>query len=294
MKDDKSIQALVRLIEDPDEQIFEHVRDELVNFGPTIIPFLETSWEEDDLGLLFQSRVENLIQEIQFKATYNELKGWINNPHKDLLEGAIIIAKYQYPNLDEEKIRLKIQEIRKSIWLEISPNNTAFEKVRIFNKVFYSHYHFTGNSKDYHSPLNSFINTVLETKKGNPLSLCLVYSIIAQSLDMPVHGVNLPNHFVLAYMDEHNISAELSEEETYGVLFYINAFSKGGIFDKNEIKEFLKGLSKPEEREYFEPCTNSAIIKRMLTNIIVAFQHAGNAQKVKELTELRDLFDLKL
>ena len=293
VKDEKSIQALVRLIEDPDENIFEHVRDELVTFGPSVIPFLETSWEEDDLGLLFQSRIENLIQEIQFNSTKNELKGWIENPHKDLLEGAIIIAKYQYPNLDEEKIRLSIQEIRKSIWLEINPNNTAFEKVRIFNKVFYGHYHFTGNSKNYHSPSNSFINTVLDTKKGNPLSLCLLYSIIAQSLDMPVYGVNLPNHFVLAYMDELNISSELSDEETFGVLFYINGFSKGGIFDKNEIKEFLKGLNIAESREFFEPCTNSAIIKRMLTNLITAFQQAGSAEKVNELTELRNLFDLK-
>lgn len=294
MNNHKSIQALVRLIEDPDHEIFEHVRDELISHGAEAIPFLESSWEEEDLGLLFQSRIENLIEEIQFNSVKQELKKWINDPHKDLLLGAIIIAKYQYPNLDEEKIKQQIQQIRKDIWLELSPQNTAFETVRIFNKVFYGKYKFSGNSKNYHSPLNSYINTVLETKKGNPLSLCLIYSIVAQSLDLPVYGVNLPNHFVLAYMDENNITAEISEEENFGVLFYINAFSRGGIFDKNEIKEFLKGLKKDENRAYFEPCSNSAVIMRMLTNLILAFQQAGNAEKVNQLIELRDLFDLKL
>lgn len=281
-------------MDDPDENVYEHVRDELISQGPDVIPFLETSWEEENLGLLFQSRIEDLIHDIQYNSVQERLSTWIKNPHKDLLEGSLIVSSYQFPGIDEDKVREMIQEIRKDIWLEINPNHTAFEQVRIFNKIFYGKYHFSGNSKNYHSPLNSFINTVLESKKGNPLSLCIIYSIIAQSLDMPIYGVNLPNHFVLAYMDKNNIVQEIHNEENYGVLFYINAFSKGGIFDKNEIKEFLKGLNKPESREYFEPCSNSSIIMRMLTNLIVAFQQAGNVSKVEELTALRDLFDLEL
>lgn len=294
MNDDKSIKALVQLIDDPDENIFEHVRDELINHGTKAIPFLETSWEEDNYGLTFQSRIENLIQEIQYKAIKQELKDWIESPHKDLLQGALIIARYQYPNLDEQTVHQKVQEIRKDIWLEISNRQTAYEKVRVFNKIFYGKYNFTGNSKDYHSPLNSFINTVIETRKGNPLSLCLLYSIIAQSLDLPIYGVNLPNHFVLTYLDENNINTIVNADNKYGNLFYINAFSKGGIFDDTEIKQFLKGLNKPELREYFEPCSNSAIITRMLTNLIASFQQAGSAEKVRELEELRSLFDINL
>lgn len=291
MKEYNKIQALVRLIDDPDESIYEHVRDTIIKEGTAVIPFLESSWEEDDFGLLFQSRIEDLIKEIQFKAVKDDLKDWIDSSHKDLLTGALIIVRYQYPNFDEEKIRQKIQEIRKDIWLEISEHQTAYEKVRIFNKVFYGKYQFTGNSKDFHSPLNSYLNTVIETKKGNPLSLCLLYSIIAQSLDMPVYGVNLPNHFVLTYLDENNINSVIAPENKHGNLFYINAFSKGGIFDENEITEFLNGLNKPLLREYYEPCSNSAILARMLTNLITAFQQSGSAERVNELVELRDLFD---
>lgn len=293
MKNEQSIKALIRLIDDPDEKIFEHIRDELMSHGTAAIPFLETSWEEEDYGLLFQSRIENLIHEIQFDLIRTDLKIWINSTHKDLLEAALIISKFQYPNLDDQIVRNEIQKIRKDIWLEMNENQTAYEKVRVFNKIFYGKYHFTGNSKDFHSPLNSFINVVLESKKGNPLSLCLIYSIIAQSLDMPIYGVNLPNQFVLTYLDEDNLNPFINTDNVHGGLFYINAFSRGGIFDENEIKEFLKGLNKPESREYFEPCSNSSIITRMLTNLIASFQQSGSSEKVKELNELRDLFDFK-
>lgn len=285
---------MVQLIDDPDENIFEHVRDQLMEHGSQVIPFLESSWENDDYGLIFQARIESLIKDIQFSAIKNDLQDWINSSNKDLLEGAIIISRYQYPNIEEQDIHNKVQEIRKDIWLEINEGQTALEKVRVFNQVFYGKYGFSGNSKDYHAPQNSYIYKVLEMHKGNPLSLCILYSIIAQSLDMPIYGVNLPNHFVLTYLDENNTFVMLNQENKHGNLFYINAFSKGGIFDQSEIDDFLKKLDKLQLREYYEPCTNSAIIMRMLTNLIASFQQSGSSEKVNELIELRDLFGLAL
>ena len=292
MRDSKSIEALVRLIEDPDETIYGHVRDELMNCGSSVIPILESSWEIDDYGLMFQSRIETLIQEIQFSEIKKDLEMWIASPAKDLLTGALIISRYQYPNLLEDELHREIQAIRKDIWLEMSDDQTAYEKVRVFNKIFYGKYQFTGNSKDYHSPLNSCINKVIQTKKGNPLSLCVLYSIIARSLDMPIYGVNLPNHFILTYLDEDQMISFIDPENKFGNLFYINAFSKGGMFEAEEIRTFLKGLNKPELREYFEPCSNSAIVIRMLTNLINSLQQVGNIEKVNELLTLRELFDL--
>ncbi|MGY8927076.1 MAG: transglutaminase-like domain-containing protein, partial [Flavobacteriales bacterium] len=185
----------------------------------------------------------------------------------------------------------KIQAIRKDIWLEINDQQTAYEKVRVFNKVFYGKHRFTGNSKDYHSPENSYLYKVLDMHKGNPLSLSVLYSIIAQSLDMPIFGINLPNHFILSYLDENNTNSQIDPDSKDNNLFYINAFSRGGIFNSNEIDDFLKGLNKPLLRSYYEPCSNSSIIVRMLTNLITSFQQTGSSKKVNELIELRDLFD---
>lgn len=284
-----SIQALVQLIDDPDESVFEHVRDQLVKIGSEAIPYLENSWETDYYGLLFQNRIESIIRDIQFEEVKSKLLAWVQSTEKDLLQGAIIVAKYQYPGLDEPKIHEALAMIRRDIWLELNDNQTAFEQVKIFNRVFFGLHHFHGDNKNFHSSVNSYINTVLESKKGNPLSLCLIYSIIAQSLDLPIYGVNLPNHFVLAYMDAKYSSFVINEQNEFGVLFYINAFSKGSIFDTNEIKDFLNGLNLNHHREYFEPCSNTSVIKRMLTNLISSFQQVGNIEKVEELKTLREL-----
>ena len=291
MQKNDSILALINLIDDPDESIYTHVRDQLLQYGPDAIPYLESSWEHQDFGLLFQDRIENLIHEIQFEATKDALKNWLDSDDKDLLEGAIIISKSQYPGLDSKTVKDEIAKIQRDVWLEINDNQTAMEKVRIFNKVFFNFYHFQGNAKNFHSPLNSYINVVLESKKGNPLSLSLIYSVVAQRLEMPIYGVNLPNQFILAYMDEFAIKQFLPDNNGLGVLFYINTFSRGSVFDENEIKEFLDSLNLPHNREYFEPCSNSTIIKRMLTNLIASFQQVGNAQKVEELVQLRELIE---
>jgi regulator of sirC expression with transglutaminase-like and TPR domain len=290
MVDLKSITALIKLIDDPDDSIYAHVHDRLLSYGPEAIPYLETSWEGEDYGLLFQSRIENLIHEIQFENCKNNLKEWINSNDKNLLEGAIIIAQYQYPGLDVNEILGDLAEIQHDIWLEINPKLTALEKVQIFNSIFFGKHNFQGNSKNFHSPMNSYINTVLESRKGNPLSLCIVYSIIAQNLGLPIYGINLPNHFILAYLDEHGIQRFLPEKNEHGILFYINAFSKGSLLNEKEIKAFLDKIKFPHNKDFFEPCSNSAILIRMLTNLISSFQDVGNSLKVNELTELRELF----
>lgn len=265
------------------------MRDQLLKYGPDAIPLLENSWENEDYGLIFQSRIEDLIHEIQFDETKKQLSAWADSPDKDLLRGAIAIARYQYPGLDESHILETIQQLRRDIWLELNDNMTAFERVKVFNKVFFGLYNFHGDAKNYHSPMNSFINTVIESRKGNPLSLCLIYSIVAQSLDLPIYGVNLPNHFILAYMDENGSGMYMNEKSEYGVLFYINPFSRGTIFNAKEIREFLDSLHLAHERIFFEPCSNSDILRRMLTNLIASFQQSGSAEKVEELTALRDL-----
>lgn len=291
MNDMKSIQALIALMDDPDEEIFAHVRDRLLEFGPDAIQYLESSWEERDFGLIFQTRIEALIHEIQFEECKRQLTDWYEGSSKDLLQGALIIAKYQYPGLQDKTVTDFIERLRRDCWLELNPRMTAYESVRILNKIFFEQYGFKGNSQNYTSPLNSYINTVIETKKGNPLSLSILYSIVAQQLGLPIYGVNLPNHFILAYMDEHGTSRFLSNANQHGVLFYINTFSRGSLFQKEDIDQFLKGLNLPLSPTFYEPCSNSDILRRMLTNLITAFQQVGNAEKVNELIEFRGLLD---
>lgn len=289
MSGTNQIKALIRLVEDPDELVFAHVRDKLLDYGPEAIPFLELSWEEYEMGILFQKRIEDIIHDIQFQFIKDSLIEWRDRDDKCLLTGSLLIARFQYPGLNEEEVRADLAKIKQDIWLEISQKNTILEKIRIFNKIFFGEHGFRGNTENYHSPLNSYINTVLEMRKGNPLSLSIIYSIIAQEIDLPIYGVNLPNHFILAYLDKENLARYQESPNKYGVLFYINPFSKGSLFDENDIHTFLKNYNISPNREYFEPCSNTTILRRMLNNLITAFQEVGNAQKVEELKELREI-----
>src|SRR5690606_29540893 len=190
---------------------------------------------------------------------------WKENGGEDLLEGALIVSHYRYTELDEMRVKAKLASIRQDIWLELNDHLTAFEKIRVFNHIFFQVHGFKGNKRNYHAPQNSDINEVLDSKQGNPLSLAIIYQVLAEDLGLPLRGVNLPNHFVLAYLDHADPSSTDVREEN--VLFYVNAFSQGDILGKKEIHEFLGKLKIEPRASFFTPCSNIEIIRRQLNNL---------------------------
>jgi regulator of sirC expression with transglutaminase-like and TPR domain len=107
-------------------------------------------------------------------------------------------------------------------------------------------------------------------------------------LQIPIYGIDLPNHFVLGFLDEFQTLKMLGiNNNERNILFYINPFSKGRIFDQNEIENYLKSLNLPLRNHYFEPCSNSEILKRMIGNLTYAYQKVGEEQKVFELNEIK-------
>jgi regulator of sirC expression with transglutaminase-like and TPR domain len=282
------LRALVNLLDDPDEEIYSHVKTKLLSMGRPIIPFLENVWEMGDpFNQTVQHRIENIIHQIQFEIIESDLSNWAKNNQTDLLEGAIIVARYQYPDLNEEKIKNKIHQIIQDVWIELNNNLTAFEKVKVINHIIYDVHGFSGNTTNYHAPQNSYINNVIETKKGNPLSLSILYSIVAQKLNIPIYGINLPEHFILGYKidPEMKLILENAVNES-DIFFYINPFSRGAIFYKKEIDAFIKQLQLEPERKYYEPCSNLDIIARMLRNLIFSYEKSGYLNKMRELEKL--------
>jgi regulator of sirC expression with transglutaminase-like and TPR domain len=283
--DDRELNALILMLEDPDDSIYEHIRNKILSIGYEIIPALESVWESTFNNSL-QTRIEDLIQEIQFSNVQEELKIWAGTGGIDLLAGTLLISKYQYPDLDEEHVRRQLEVIKKDVWLELNPNLTAYEKVRVLNHILFEVHNFTGNTTNYHAPQNSYINNVIESKRGNPLLLSIVYSVVAQGLNIPIYGVNLPEHFILAYRDEYTVFDETTSEEP--ILFYINPFSRGAVFSAREIETFLKQLKLDNSRMYYESCSNVEIVKRQVRNLIVAYEKLGYPSKVEDLKKLLD------
>jgi regulator of sirC expression with transglutaminase-like and TPR domain len=279
------VNSLIRLLDDPDSEIFEHVHKKLLSFGGEAIEYLEMAWEEA-FDPIQQERIAGLVHEIQFASLKKDLQLWHQSGAFDLLQGILIINRYQYPDLDEQKIINQIENIKRDIWIQMMNEASPAEQVKLINHVFYSIYGFSGNTANHQDPQNSYISQVLETKKGNQISLAIIYSIIAQKLDIPVYGVNLPQHFILAYLDE-----TLQSEFESGILFYINAFNKGFIFGRRDVDMFLKQLNLKFDKQFYEPCSNTDIIKRVIRNLISAYEHLGSSEKVSELTELLWIMD---
>lgn len=283
MENSKEINALVKLLDDPDPEIYQHIESRLLEYGGEVIHFLEQTWEES-LDTLLQERIENIVHKIQFNSVKEDLNLWYQSGAFDLLQGALVINRYQYPDLDEEKIILQIEEIKREIWLGLQYEMSSIEKIKLINHVFYNINGFSGNTKNHHDPQNSYISQVLESKKGNQISLAIIYSTIAQKLDIPVYGVNLPQHFILGYIDESK-----REEHEFGVLFYINAFNKGAIFGKHDVDQFLRQLNLDPQPGFYAPCSNVEILRRILRNLISAYENLGAPEKVAELKELQDI-----
>ena len=279
------VAALIRLLEDPDEDVYKTVLKRLSDLGEPVIPALEEAWETSQDELL-QYRIESLIQTIQFNSTYAQLAQWKVSEDQDLMQGCFIIARSQYPDLERKKLDEQIDKITRDIWIELNDRLTALEKVRIINHILFSTYGFSGNHANFYSPQNNYINNVLETRKGNPLSLSVVYSIVAQKLNLPVYGVNLPKHFILAYRDEYRSEETFDPEINDHILFYINPYNKGSVLGKPELEEFLRQQKLESRREYFVPCTNVFIMERLLNNLIFSFNKLGYQEKVIQLENL--------
>ncbi|MCT1529471.1 transglutaminase-like domain-containing protein [Sphingobacterium daejeonense] len=278
---EKEIKALIFLLDDPDREIFQEIEHKLITCGPEVIPLLEHSWESS-FDPLSQSRIENIIHKIQYDQVKNDLQLWKLNNSEDLLEGLLIINRYQYPNLHEEQVYYQLAELRRNAWYHLMYDMSPVEKVKLLNNILFREFGLSGNTSNYHDPQNSFIHKVLETKKGNPISLACIYALVAQKLDIPIYGVNLPKHFVLAYVDPDN------QEK---VQFYINVFNRGQIMREEDIYAFLRQLNLPLSDAYTLPCDNIAIIKRVLRNLIAAYEHVDNAEKKLEVETLLSLIE---
>jgi len=274
------VNSLIRLLDDPDPEIYSHVHEKLLSYGTEAIEHLESAFEQA-FDAIQQERIANLVHEIQFGIVKNDLQLWYQGGAFDLLQGILIVNRYQYPDLDEQKIINQIEAIKRDIWIQMMNEASPVEQVKLINHVFYHMYGFSGNTTNHQDPQNSYLSQVMETKKGNQILLAIIYSVIAQKLDIPVHGVNLPQHFILAYLDE----SKESEFES-GILFYINAFNKGLIFGRRDVDMFLKQLNLSFDKQFYEPCSNTDIIRRVLRNLISSYEHLGSSEKVDELNEL--------
>ncbi|MEB2787066.1 transglutaminase-like domain-containing protein [Algoriphagus persicinus] len=271
------LNALVSLLDDSDREVRMHVRDRIISLGNDIIPFLEKKWE-NSFNPEIQKEIEELVHDLQFSLLKARLTDWRDTDDRDLLTGLWIINTYQYPDLEYAKLNAEMHQIYFDVWTAFKNDLTPYEQVRAINNVLFNTLRFSANTKNFHSPANSMLSSVLDSKRGNPLTLCSIYLLVAKKLGLPIYGVNLPNLFVLTY-------------KSADVTFYINAFNKGLIFSRKDIFNYLEQLKIEPKEDYFEPCAHLQIMLRMFRNLENSFEKLGESDKVQEIKALIELLN---
>lgn len=281
----KRIMALISLLDDPDRNVFETVEKELLKESARIIPELEILWETTfDEGC--QVRIENLIQRLQFKDNYKSFRKWSKQNEPDLLEGFVLASKYHYPDLSTHWIERRIEEIRRKVWVELNNSLTSLEKITVLNHIFFQESGFAVDNENYYAPKNCFINQVLETGMGNPISIALLYTIVANRLELPVRYIDIPKHPLLAYVDKRIAAKVHPAGVETDVLFYINTSNKGSISGRRELEFQLRRSGLEPLKRFFEASSHRCFLSRLLEVTEKSYELNGLSDKTADIHQM--------
>jgi regulator of sirC expression with transglutaminase-like and TPR domain len=285
MEETKEISALFHLIDDPDEEVFDTVSNRIVSFGKGIIPNLEHLWENTPAEII-QERIELLIHRLQYRELTDEFSYWKNQPEPDLLNGACLVSKYQYPDLLLTGIYAEIEKMRRNIWLELNSYLTPLEETNVITTILYKYYQIKGVEINYVEPNEFLIHKVLESKKGNSIANGLLYTILCELLNVPIRAINIPKQFILAYFDvEYNW--QLPSNPAHKILFYIDPMT-GQMFTHKDVETYFKRIGVPATPSYFKPLSKKRIIQHQIEELAKCFDDNKNQYKKTELLILSD------
>ena len=288
MEETKVISALFKLIDDPDEEVFGAVSNKIIDLGKTIIPNLEHLWETTPNEHL-QERIELIIHRLHYTDLTEDFRQWTLAGHHDLLVGALLVSKFQYPDLSTSSTLLEVEKIRRNVWLELNNYLTPLEQIRIVTGILYSYYNLKGNEVAYTDVNEFLIHKILESKRGNQLSNGVLYLILCDLLDIPVKAIAVPRQFVLAYF-KSGYSSETTDDHQGKIEFFIDP-SSGMVFTHKDVESYFKRLSVPPIPSYFKPLSNKKVIQHLLEEISKCFDNDKERYKKDELLNLAGLLD---
>lgn len=274
MMTENELQALASLLDEEDKEILLMVEKQIYQLGSQMIPFLEKE-SQRQTDQKAQKRIATLVQTIQFDTAKQRLTVWKEQAQDDLLQGLWAVASYQYGTLKLEDLKIEMEQLYYEVWQVLKEGWHPYDQIKAINGIIFGKLRFKPN-QEFQEVDNSMINRVLETRTGNPITLCSVYILIAKKLNLPIYGVNLPNIFILTYKD--NIHQ-----------FYINPSNKGVIFSKSDIENYIEQLAIPMQTAYIEPCGHLDILKRILRNLCYAYEKQNRINNVREVKLLLEI-----
>ena len=290
MQSNKEITALLRLIDDPDDEVFDTVASKLLNYGKEIIPNLELLWEtvaDEDV----QERIELLIHRVHFQDLQHDFIEWSRSKKPELLRGAILLARYQFPDLNVPAILSRFDQMRRNVWLELNNYLTPLEQVNVFNSILYNFYKMQGHELTERDPKYFFINQVIESRQGNAYSIGILYLALCELLDVPIFAVDLPRQFIFAYIDTLHSFFSQDKEGVQHIQFYIDPIS-GMVYTQKDVETYLRKINAQPKDAYFAPLPTKQIIFKMMEELCLCYRYRREDSKADEIEELMRLITL--
>ena len=228
MEQTNEITALLHLIDDPNDEVYSTVSEKIISLGKDIIPNLEHLWE-NTADEHTQERIEMLIHSLHFRDLQIDLQAWANDKEHDLFTGALLMSRYQYPDLNLASYYQDLEKMRRNVWLELNSFLTSLEKVNVLNNILFNYYKIKGTEINYNHPDDFLLHKLMESKKGNAIPIGILLLSMADLLDINLYMINIPRQFILAYFDDDpgtNIDNNFPPEH---IQFYMDGGS-GQVF----------------------------------------------------------------
>lgn len=278
------LRALISLLSDDDQKIVSMVWDNLLRLGADSLPYLEEVAEHPDVRLRLRARhvaaqIHTGILETQFMAL-----AACEEEDFDLEEALCVVARIEHPKLDSAQVRRQLDELAGELRPQMPRVAPPRERIEILNQFLFREKGFHGNTRDYYEPDNSFIHKVLERRTGIPITLAAVMILVGRRLNLPLHGVGLPKHFVVKYEDP---AMEL----------FVDPFNGGRIFTRKECIQMLTSdgyyLRESFASEYLAMNSPRDIIIRMLRNLVLIYRKLRDNNRAKALTHYLEILRMR-
>ncbi len=276
MKDDfeSKVRALIKLLDDEDPQVYAAVEKEIISGGDNVARILEK--EKSNFDSQIKGRIEHLVSRIyldKLQRDYDSLLDFASHRDFSLERALFLIAKPLYPEVDFAAVEGQLNALANELRMRIAAVDDPHEIVHCVNDFFLNELGFAGNSKDYYNPDNSILHRVLETHRGIPISLGVVYLLVGRRLNLPVFGVGAPAHFLIKFVLE-------------GKEIFVDVFNGGRVMSRKDAEEFISDMGFSFEPRFLKDSTDIEILARTCRNMARAFSAADEQPKANVLMEL--------
>jgi regulator of sirC expression with transglutaminase-like and TPR domain len=271
----REVNALVRLLDDPDEDVQEQVQNRLTDLGREAMPALRRAYDAS------QGEQRRQIDEVVRRLHWNDIQtAWhaiLGADEPNLERGAFILALYRFPSLDVEAYQEILDQWADRVEERVM-RSVGVDRARVLMEFLADEIGLTGNRDDYDDPNNSYLNRVIDRRLGIPISLAVIALSMADRLAIPLYGVGMPAHFLVKYSDARGE-------------VYFDVFNDGQPVSREECVRFLLRAGIQPKPAYFEAAPATEILLRMVRNLRHTARTSGNEQVYEELTALIEPYD---